>query len=148
MPGTLSWAAIEEVISASGSTWSSLQIPRSSGEMRPRGSTAVASVITRPAPPTARLARCWACQSVARPSRSSQEYWHIGETITRFGIVVARIDSGVNRSALITGGSRPGEKYVRIVGVSSHSTAGIASARSVGFVRLRAQVNHDSLQII
>src|ERR1039458_892508 len=40
--------------------------------MRPRGSMAAASVITRPAPPTARLPRCTRCQSLAKPS--SLEY--------------------------------------------------------------------------
>ena len=46
----------------------SFQIPRSSGLMRPSGVTPVASVNTRPAPPTARLPRCTRCQSLAKPS--------------------------------------------------------------------------------
>src|SRR6185369_12968673 len=53
-------------------------MPLSAGEMRPSGETAVASTITSPAPPTARLPRCTRCQSVGIPS--TLEYWHIGET--------------------------------------------------------------------
>ena len=42
------------------------------------GLTAVASTMTSPAPPTARLPRCTRCQSVGMPS--GLEYMHIGET--------------------------------------------------------------------
>ena len=64
------------------------------------GLTAVASAITSPAPPTARLPRCTRCQSVGRPSRA--EYWHIGETAMRLRSVTSRSRSGV-KSALIGG---------------------------------------------
>src|SRR5438309_750764 len=58
------------------------QMPLSQGEIRPSGLTPLASTITRPAPPTARLPRCTKCQSVGIPSWL--EYWHIGETKIRF----------------------------------------------------------------
>jgi hypothetical protein len=62
--------------------------------MRPSGDTSVISVITRPAPPMARLPRCTRCQSSMVPS--SAEYWHIGETTTRFSSTSSRSLSGVN----------------------------------------------------
>ena len=65
--------------------------------MRPRGSTAVASMQTSPAPPTARLPRCTRCQSLANPS--SEEYWHMGETAIRLRKVTLRISSGVIKLA-------------------------------------------------
>ncbi len=71
------------------------QIPESHGEMRPSGDTAVASTRTSAAPPTARLPRCTKCQSVGSPS--SLEYWHIGETNTRFLNSTPRSVSGENR---------------------------------------------------
>jgi hypothetical protein len=37
---------------------------------------------------------------VARPSQASQEYWHIGETMTRFGTVVSRSSSGENNAVI------------------------------------------------
>src|SRR5450755_3377301 len=73
-------------------------MPRSPGEMRPRGSTAVASAITAPAPPTARLPRCTRCQSPAKPS--SLEYSHMGETAMRLRKVTPRMVSGEKRSGI------------------------------------------------
>ncbi|GAA5158822.1 hypothetical protein GCM10023341_04990 [Ornithinimicrobium tianjinense] len=56
--------------------------------MRPSRVTAVASVMTNGAPPTAKETRCARCQSVTNPgSLGRQEYWHIGETQTRPGTV-------------------------------------------------------------
>ena len=80
---------MNRVIRASGSTCASLQMPRSCGLIRPSGRTAVASVITSPAPPTARLPRWTMCQSFANPS--TDEYSHIGDTNTRFAKVMSRI---------------------------------------------------------
>src|SRR5580704_4743247 len=80
---------MNRVMRASISMCSSFQIPRSWGLMRASGNTAVASVKTREAPPTARLPRCTRCQSVAKPS--VLEYWHIGETIIRLGSRTSRI---------------------------------------------------------
>ncbi len=51
--------------------------------IRPSGDTAVASVISNPAPERAKLPRWIRCQSVARPS--SAEYWHMGAMMMRFG---------------------------------------------------------------
>ena len=74
---------------------SSFQRPRSPGLMRPSGVTALASVITRPAPPTARDPRCTRCQSLAKPS--SEEYSHMGETAIRLRKVISRIVKGEKR---------------------------------------------------
>src|ERR1035441_4406706 len=76
------------------------QMPRSCGVMRPRASTADASMQTSPAPPTARLPRCTRCQSVANPS--SEEYWHMGETAIRLRKAISRMASGAIKFA--TGG--------------------------------------------
>ncbi len=81
MPATAPCASTNPAIRAKASRCASDQIPVSCGEIRPSGETAVASTITSPAPPTARLPRWTKCQSVGRPS--SAEYWHIGETKTR-----------------------------------------------------------------
>ncbi len=63
--------------------------------MRPSGVTAVASVITSAAPPTAREPRWTMCHMFARPS--SEEYWHMGETKMRFGNVTPRKVKGSKR---------------------------------------------------
>jgi hypothetical protein len=60
--------------------------------MRPRASTAVASVNTSPALPRAKALRCAKCQGCARPSTA--EYMHSGETTTRLGSMVPRIVKG------------------------------------------------------
>ena len=60
--------------------------------MRPSAVTADASVITSAAPPTARDPRCTRCQSDANPSML--EYWHIGDTTTRWGSVRPRLVNG------------------------------------------------------
>src|SRR5258708_38673502 len=62
--------------------------------MRPAASTAVASIISRPAPPTASEPRCSKCHSLALPS--SALYWHIGETTMRLASVSSRKAIGVN----------------------------------------------------
>src|SRR5258705_12410986 len=73
-------------------------MPRSCGLIRPSGRTAVASVRTSPAPPTARLPRCTKCQSLAYPS--VLEDWHMGETNTRLANVISRIASGSKRGVI------------------------------------------------
>ncbi len=78
---------------------SSFQMPRSSGEMRPSGTTAVASVMTSAAPPTAREPRWTRCQSLANPS--TLEYSHMGETAMRFLSVMPRIVSGEKRVSVM-----------------------------------------------
>src|SRR5687768_8484707 len=70
-------------------------MPRSAGEIRPSAVTAAASVITSPAPPTARLPRCTRCQSLAKPS--TLEYSHIGETAMRLRSGTPRSSSGEKR---------------------------------------------------
>ncbi len=67
--------------------------------MRPFADTAVASMITSPAPPTARLPRCTRCQSLAIPSFA--EYWHMGETAIRLGKVSWRRVSGENSWVMV-----------------------------------------------
>src|SRR5258706_15689880 len=64
--------------------------------MRPSGSTAAASGKINPAPPVAILPRWTKCQSLASPSCA--EYWHIGETTTRFLRVMPRSAMGENKS--------------------------------------------------
>ena len=49
--------------------------------MRPMASTAVASMISKPAPDRASWPRWITCQSVAAPSTA--EYWHIGAMTMR-----------------------------------------------------------------
>src|SRR5450759_5888809 len=77
------------VIGAQACAWASDQMPASCGEMRPSGFTPLASHITKPAPPTARLPRCTRCQVLGIPS--SHEYWHMGETKMRFLTVISRL---------------------------------------------------------
>ncbi len=72
--------------------------PRSAGVMRPSGSTAVASMITRPAPDMAIDPKCIICQSVAAPL--SAEYWHIGATTTRLGRLRLRMSMGEKRALI------------------------------------------------
>src|SRR5438128_20934 len=71
-------------------------MPRSSGLIRPSAVTAVASVNTSPAPPTARLPRCTMCQSVANPF--GLEYSHIGDMTIRLRSVTSRSEKGENSS--------------------------------------------------
>src|ERR1700730_11974997 len=86
-------------------------MPKSCGLIRPSGRTAVASVRTTPAPQTGRLPRCTKCQSLAYPS--VLEYWHIGETNTRFESVMSRIASGLNRWVI--------ESYSLVQGIDRRS---------------------------
>src|ERR1051326_5954819 len=63
--------------------------------MRPAGSTAVCSTMSRPAPDTHSEPRCWTCQSLADPS--SALYWHIGDTAIRFARVTPPRIIGSNK---------------------------------------------------
>ena len=69
--------------------------PRSIGLMRPSCDTAHASVITQPAPPTARLPRWTRCHDPGLPS--GVEYMHIGDTTTRLRKVTERRLKGEKR---------------------------------------------------
>src|SRR5512134_290881 len=64
--------------------------------MRPSRVTPVFSITNSPAPEQAYVPTCTVCQSVIEPS--SAEYWHIGETTTRFGSVMPPRSIGVNSS--------------------------------------------------
>ena len=75
-------------------TCSGLYMPAQPGVMRAARLTSVISVMTRPAPPTARLPRCTRCQSLIVPS--SAEYMHIGEQTIRFSSSMPRSLKGVN----------------------------------------------------
>src|SRR5262252_7335170 len=66
--------------------------------MRPISATAVASVITSAAPPTARLPRWTRCQSLENPS--TLEYSHIGETTMRLESVSERKAIGSKRCGI------------------------------------------------
>ena len=72
--------------------------------MRPSRLTSVISVMTSPAPPTARLPRWTRCQSSGVPS--SAEYWHMGETTTRFCSTSSRRRKGVNMGGGAGAGAR------------------------------------------
>lgn len=51
--------------------------------------------MTNPAPPTALDPKWTICQSVGIPFPSLDEYWHMGDTNTRFLMVSPRIFIGV-----------------------------------------------------
>src|SRR5256886_15907955 len=69
-------------------------MPVQPGEIRPSGDTSVISVNTSPAPPMALAPRCTRCQSLGVPSTA--QYWHIGDTTTRFRSNTSRNRNGVN----------------------------------------------------
>lgn len=89
MAGTAPCALMAAVMRVNASCWRSFHRPRSQGVMRPSGRTAVASAMTRPAPPTARAARWVRWKSVGTPVSgpwAAAEYMHIGDIHTRLGI--------------------------------------------------------------
>ena len=94
-PATAPWLSTKRATRAQASAWASSQMPASAGEIRPSGSTALASVSTSEAPPTARLPRWTSCHSFGNPA--TDEYWHIGETMIRFLSVTDRCVSGLKR---------------------------------------------------
>src|SRR5580765_1756153 len=69
-------------------------MPVQPSEIRASGETHVISVITRPAPPSARVPRCVRWKSVGVPSTA--EYMSIGATTTRLTTVMSRRRYGVN----------------------------------------------------
>ena len=109
--GTAPWARRNAAMRCSGATWASFHRPRSPWVMRPSATTAVASVMTMPAPPCANLPRWTRCQSLATPS--SAEYWHIGEIMMRFFDVTPPSAIGVKQDGsgivtlTLTAGARP-----------------------------------------
>jgi hypothetical protein len=96
-PAAAPWPFTKAAMRASGAMWLSDQMPRSPWVMRPSGSTAVASVKTTLAPPTAKRPYCTMCQSLAMPS--SAEYWHMGEMTTRLRRVSPRRVRGLSSMA-------------------------------------------------
>ena len=66
--------------------------------MRPSGTTAVASVSSRPAPDWDSVPQCCTCQSLARPSLLA--YWHMGATTMRLASVSGPNETGVNNRAM------------------------------------------------
>ena len=104
-PACASWiagaapcSAMKRAMGAHASACASDHRPVSSGLIRPSGRTALASAMTSPAPPTARLPRWTRCHAFGRPSRA--EYWHIGETAMRLRSVVSRSRRGVKRALI------------------------------------------------
>ena len=101
-PAWASWRAIRapvcrwtnSTMRRQASTCSGLYIPVQPGLIRPSRLTSVISATTRDAPPAARLPRWTRCQSFGVPS--SAEYWHIGDTTTRFESTRSRSRNGVN----------------------------------------------------
>src|SRR5579862_1004050 len=104
-PAIAPCSSTNRTIRASAGVWASLHKPRSCGLMRPSAVTAVASVMTSPAPPTARDPRWTTCQSLAKPS--VLEYSHTGDTAIRLRSVTPRMVSGENRLAGPDGGGAP-----------------------------------------
>jgi hypothetical protein len=94
MPATAPWPCRKSTIRVHAACCSSFQSPVSAGLIRPSGTTAVASVNTRPAPPLANEPKWTRCQSFGTPSTA--EYWHIGATQTRLRAVTSRRVIGLN----------------------------------------------------
>ena len=94
MPGTHPCARMKSTVGLIAAACSSDQMPRQRGVMRPRGSTAVASVNTRPTLPRAKVLRCAKSHGPAMPSTAL--YMHSGESATRLGSVTPRIVRGWN----------------------------------------------------
>src|SRR6478736_4562777 len=89
--------------------------------MRPSTVTAVASIVTRPAPDIRSWPQWTKCQSVAQPSTA--EYWHIGDTTMRFGSVSSRRQSGSNRpvrSAALDESVRGNGSFAQARGFAQH----------------------------
>ena len=107
---------------------SSFHRPVSAGEIRPSGSTAVASVSTSPAPPRANEPRCTRCQSSGTPSTA--EYWHIGATHTRLRTVRSR--RVIGRNSWLNGAPRGGTWAAgRLSRPNSRDQRGVPSSVSV-----------------
>ncbi len=81
------------------------QMPASPGEILPSGDTQVISVMTRPAPPTARLPRWTRCHSPGMPSTA--EYWSIGDTTTRWARSDHELDRGGTSAGRLLGRPSP-----------------------------------------
>ena len=102
--------------------------PGPAGEIRPSGTTAVASVITSPAPPRATARGGRGASRSGTPSTA--EYWHIGETQTRLRTLTSRRAMGV-KSWLMVGGLRnTGAGRAYFVGPGARTSARRAPPRA------------------
>ena len=95
--GTEPFWVIKSILDFKIFACSEFHSPESQGVILPLGSTALASTITNPDPPIALVPKWTLCQSVMDPSKSSHEYWHIGDTKTLFLIVSPLIVIGENK---------------------------------------------------
>ena len=77
---------------------SSDQRPTSAWVIRPSGRTAVASIVSRAAPDSARWPRWITCQSVMQPFTA--EYWHIGAMTMRLESSRPPTVTGVNKALI------------------------------------------------
>src|SRR5262249_61212026 len=100
--------------------------------MRPIASTSVISKHSRAAPELASIPRWARCQSVMHPSTA--EYWHIGETMTRFSRARPRRRIGWNSAAGIgKGGLGSGRERTNLLGFPPGHKAGAGGgARGAG----------------
>src|SRR5688572_376299 len=119
---------MNRLMGTSGSTWRSSQIPASPGVIRPSGETAVASAITKAAPPAARAPRWTRCQSVARPS--SDEYMHMGETPMRLRSVTDLSVNGSNRCGIKRIHQQDRRTLARVVTIFEASAAVLTGNRT------------------
>ena len=80
--------------------------------IRPSAVTAVASIVSIPAPDSNIWPQWIRCQSVAQPC--SAEYWHIGETTIRLRSATPRSVMGSNRCmGVLPAAGGPGAARVR-----------------------------------
>jgi hypothetical protein len=111
MAGTAPCPRTNSTIRAQASACSSLQMPASSGLIRPSGETADASAITRPYPPVACEPRCTRCQSFGIPS--TLLYWHIGDSQMRLRAVTPRRVMGSKSTLTRATTTEPGGLFLR-----------------------------------
>ena len=106
------WANV--TIRFHASTWSGRYMPAHPGVILPMSDTQIISVMTNPAPPSARAPRCTRWKSPGVPSTA--EYMSIGDTTTRFRNSNPRNRSGVNiggRGSGCTALTNPGSRSRR-----------------------------------
>ena len=95
MPGTAPCALMKLAIGFHAATCSADQMPASHGVMRPSGADARGLREHEPGAADGAAAEVHECQSLGTPF--SHEYWHMGETKTRLGIVTERSVMGLKR---------------------------------------------------
>ena len=100
--------------------------------MRPSAETFVISAMTRPAPPIAREPRWTRCHSLGAPS--ADEYWHIGDTTTRFASVNPRSVNGANIGGAAEPSARRGAPCFRAKSSSTCRTSSGSRLRRLSYV--------------